>query len=87
MSKSVTIRDVEVEVYTDVDIDLDEIVDSLNDSEKIYLLSLLKDEIIQDQNVSLPQRFFLENLKKIEDSYYSLTPEEEKLIESIAKRF
>jgi len=82
-----------------INIDLDEILDGLNSSEKQRLADdLFADGYFQtelekeiqggtDYEVSLNEQLFREELNKIRHNYLNLTSEEQEIIQKIAKRF
>ena len=78
-------------VEVDVDIDVDEIYDSLSYREKEKLISLLSKEgynAIDYLDVrGHSGHCFFEALEKLKNNSISVTPEEESIIISIAKRF
>ena len=85
--------------YINMDIDLDDILDGLNSSEKQRLADdLFADGYFQaelekeiqggtDYEVSLNEQLFREELIKIRHIYLNLTSEEQEIIQKIAKRF
>jgi len=82
-----------------INIDLDEILDGLNSSEKQRLADdLFADGYFQtelekeiqggtDYEVSLNEQLFREELNKIRHNYLNLTSEEQEIIQKIGKRF
>lgn len=82
-----------------INIDLDEILDGLNSSEKQRLADdLFADGYFQtelekeiqggtDYEVSLNEQLFREELNKIRHNYLNLTCEEQEIIQKIGKRF
>ena len=82
-----------------INIDLDDILDGLNSSEKQrladdlyadgYFQTELEKEIEGgvDITVSLNEQLFREGLNKIRHNYLNLTTEEQEVIQKIGKRF
>jgi hypothetical protein len=90
--------------YINVDVDIDDVLDSLSDREKQNLVDELYDEgFYQSEfesqldasgefgadyaNASVPHGLYLEAVVKLRSNYLNLTPVEEEIIMSIAKRF
>lgn len=88
---------VNVNEYIDIDVDIevDEFLNSCDSREINEVITWLKEEdylsnkyeIAVSEKESLPVQMFMENLDKIAQNYYQLTNEEQELIEKIAKQF
>lgn len=78
-------------VEVDVDMDIDEIYDSLSYREKEKLVTLLAEEgydSIKHLNANgHSANCYFEALEKLKNNSISVTPEEESIIISIAKKF
>ena len=85
------------EISTYVDIDIDDFVSALSRREVEELLDELdfhgyinKEVAAIDsssKNMGIMQRMFIENMNKLTTCYYRLTPEEEKTLDNLFKKY
>ena len=80
--------------YITVDVDLDDVYSELRDREKQYLVDWLKEDGFltkrdtdYDSPKSALEQLFDEDLKKIQNSYLTISKEDFELIRSIAKKY
>lgn len=80
--------------YITVDVDLDDVYSELRDREKQYLVDWLKEDGFltkRDTDYDIPksalEQLFDEDIKKIQNSYMTISKEDFELIRSIAKKY
>lgn len=79
----------------DIDIDVDEFVDSCSSSEVEELIRYLEKEnyikaesrLNVERQMSVGETFYVEAIEKLLDKYHMLTKEEEEVIIKLSKRF
>ena len=79
----------------DIDIDVDEFVDSCSSREITQLIDYLEQEhyikadsrLNAEKQMSVGETFYVEAIEKLLDKYHMLTREEEELIIKLSKRF
>lgn len=78
----------------DIDIDVDEFLNSCDSSEIKELIDCLveggyinSDRTISERGMSVGETFYVEAIEKLADKYHMLTKEEEELIIKLSKRF
>jgi len=79
----------------DIDIDVDEFVDSCSTSEVQQLIKYLEknhyikaeSQLNVEKQMSVGETFYVEAIENLADKYHMLTKEEEELIIKLSKRF
>jgi hypothetical protein len=79
----------------DIDIDVDEFVDSCSASEVQQLIKYLEknhyikaeSQLNVERQMSVGETFYVEAIENLADKYHMLTKEEEELIIKLSKRF
>jgi hypothetical protein len=85
--------------YINVDVDVDDLYDSLRTSEKERIIELLRDdELLSDddlldeddeksESTSIMEQYFIDNLNSLKTKYFSLTREDIELIKMLNKKY
>jgi hypothetical protein len=79
--------------YVSVDIDIDDVLSSMNPSaiqdlvDDLYHYGYVPTKLQKSQSVSIYEGFYQEAVEKLSKNYYQLTASEEVAILEIAKRF
>lgn len=78
--------------YIEVNVDIDDLYDSLRTSDKERIIELLRDDDLLDEDddcitPSIMEQYFIEDLNYLKGKYLSLSLEDIELLKTISKKY